>query len=308
MRARTFLVSFACVWLIACEQPAPPAPQARYVRAVAVAHRPTSELFVLVGQIKAQDEVSLASRVDGKLIERPVALGEKLFVGQLVARVDPQNAAQAAELEAPNARPRASQSVVKYTDLKADLAGTIIAMGAAPGEIVRAGQMIVRVSRDDRKDAVFEVPAKLGLLGRIPGNPIIQVALVDDPSITATGRMREVSPQADAITRLFPVKIGLDHPPKEFFLGVTVTGSVSLNSPAVMTVPFTALIQWSGEPAVWVVDPVENTVAQRVVKITRFDASGAIIASGLRDGEMVVSAGVNVLHPGQAVKVLPGSP
>jgi multidrug efflux pump subunit AcrA (membrane-fusion protein) len=58
---------------------------------------------------------------------------------------------------------------------------------------------------------------------------------------------------------------------------------------------------------VWVVDPASKTVALRAVEILRYDPSAVIVANGLRDGEVVVTAGVNVLHPGQRVKLLSGA-
>ena len=45
----------------------------------------------------------------------------------------------------------------------------------------------------------------------------------------------------------------------------------------------------------------------RTVEITRYEASTVVIAKGLSDGEVVVTAGVHVLHPGQKVRLLPGS-
>jgi RND family efflux transporter MFP subunit len=343
--------------LAACEQAAPPAPQVRPVRAVTVERRVVSEPVVLIGQIRPRDEISLAFRIDGKLIERPVAPGDRITVGRLVARLDSQteqNALQAAEadivaaqaalvqaeklegrqadllkrsvtsralydqavqqlqtaqaqLDAAQARHRTSQSRLKYTELETEVGGIVTAKGAEPGEFVRAGQMIIKVAREDHKDAVFEVPAQLALSRRIPLDPLIHVALVDNPSIKTTGRIREVSPQADPVTRLFPVKVGLDNPPPEFFLGVTVSGTVSFDSPPVMAIPLTAVIESDGKPSVWVVDPASNTVALRAVEILRYDPSAVIVASGLRDGEVVVTAGVNVLHPGQKVKLLTGS-
>src|SRR5262249_25910602 len=77
--------------LAACEQPAAPTPQVRSVRAVAVERRVISEPVVLIGQIKARDEISLAFRVDGKLMERTVAPGDRINVGRLIARLDSQN-------------------------------------------------------------------------------------------------------------------------------------------------------------------------------------------------------------------------
>ncbi len=328
------VVASASAWLAACEQPAPPAPQIRPVRAVTVEHRTVSEPLVFVGQIKAQEETSLAFRIDGKLIERPVTVGERILVGGLVARLDSQNeqdveARQSellkraitsralydqalqqletaqAQVESAQARLQTTQSRVKYTELKADVSGIVTAKGAEPGEFVRAGQMIVRVARQDRIDAVFEAPSRAGY--RIPFDPIVEIALIDNPSIKTSGRVREISPQADPVTRLFQVKIGLENPPPGFFLGVTVTGMVALDSPPVMTVPVSAIIEADGRPSVWVVDPTANTVALRAVEIMRYDPSAVIISKGLQDGEVVVTAGVNILYPGQKVRLLSGS-
>jgi RND family efflux transporter MFP subunit len=359
MRARAFLVCCASLWLGACEQQSPPAAQVRPVRAVTVEHRVISEPLIMVGQIKPQTEVNIAFRADGRMIGRPVNLGDRVAVGDLVARLESRNeqnavqgaeadvtAAQAnfaqaekaearqsdllkrgvtsrasydqalqqlqtaqAQLDAASSRLRTSQSRANYAELQADVSGTVTALGATPGEFVRAGQMIVRVAREDRKDAAFDVPAQLALSGRIPtlGDLVVEVALIDNPSIKTTGHIREISPQADPATRLFPVRIGLDDPPAEFFLGVTVIGRVSLDSPPVLAVPLTAVIEWDGGPSVWVVDPTSKTVAQRAVEIVRYDSSVVIISKGLRDGEVVVTAGVNILHPGQRVKLLPGT-
>jgi len=154
---------------------------------------------------------------------------------------------------------------------------------------------------------LFEVPAQLALSRRIPLDPLIHVALVDNPNIKTTGRIREVSPQADPVTRLFPVKVSLDSSSLEFFLGGMVSGAISFDTPPIMTLPLTAVIESDGKPSVWVVDPASNTVALRAIEILRYDPSAVIVSNGLRDGEVVVTAGANVLHPGQKVKLLSGA-
>ena len=358
MQARILpIVSFAAVWLGACGDSQGPAPQVRPVRTVTVQQRTVSEPVVLTGQIKAQDEISLAFRIDGKVIERNVSVGEKITSGHLVARLDPQNeqnalrsaeadvtAARATLLQAEKAEGRqrellsrgnttrvlydqslqqmqtataqvdsavarfeTAQRRVKDTELFTEVMGTITAKGAEPGEIVRGGQMIARISREDRLDAVFDVPVQLMQLKGVPQNPTVDIALAENPNARAMGRVREVPPQPDPATRTFAVKVALIDPPPEMHLGATVTGGISLTSPPVMTVPATALIEADGKPSVWVVNPRDSTVALRPVQIVRYDPSLVIIADGLRDGEVVVTAGVHILHPGQKVKLLPGA-
>ena len=87
------------------------------------------------------------------------------------------------------------------------------AVGAEPGEVVQAGQMIVRLARHGGRDAIFDVPAQV--LRTAPADRAVDVHLADDPSVTATGRVREISPQADPVTRTFQVKVGLTDPPEE---------------------------------------------------------------------------------------------
>ena len=82
--------------------------------------------------------------------------------------------------------------------------------------------MIIRVARSDGRDAVFDVPGQL--LRSAPADPEIIVSLTEDPSVTARGRVREVAPQADPVTRTFEVKVGLTDPPPAMRLGATVTG------------------------------------------------------------------------------------
>ncbi len=205
MRVRTCCMVFALGWLSACGDSAPPPAQIRPVRTVTVEKRPIGEPVALTGQIRAQDEVSLAFRIDGKLIERPVNIGDRVAAGQLVGRIDPQNEqnalrsaqadlaasqasltqVQAAEgrqrellqkgfttraqydqalqqlqtaqsqVESAQARLRIAEDRLSYTELTADAPGTVTAKGAEPGEVVRAGQMVVQVARQGGKDAAI---------------------------------------------------------------------------------------------------------------------------------------------------------
>ncbi len=191
---------------------------------------------------------------------------------------------------------------VAYTILQADAAGTVTARGAEPGEVVQAGQMILRIARQGGRDAVFDVPAQI--LRDAPGNPVVTIRLTDDPSVTTMGRVREVAPQADPVTRTFQVKVGLTDPPEAMRLGSTVNGSIQLESAAVLAVPASALTEANHLPAVWIVDPSKLTVSLRNVELLRHDPGTVVISSGLDEGEIVVTAGVQALHPGQKVRLL----
>ena len=191
---------------------------------------------------------------------------------------------------------------VSFTVLQADAAGTITARGAEPGEVVQPGQMVVQLARQGGRDAVFDVPAQV--LRSAPSDPQVTIRLTDDPSVTTIGRVREVAPQADPVTRTFQVKVGLTDPPAAMRLGSTVNGTVGLESEKVIAIPASALTEFNRQPAVWIVDPSKLTVSLRNIELVRFDPGTVVVAHGLDSGDIVVTAGVQALHPGQTVRLL----
>lgn len=341
----------AALFVAGCDDPAPAPAAIRPVRTVTVEQRAAGETISLTGHIRAQDQANLAFRIDGRLIERPVQVGDVIKPGQVIGRLDPQiqqnalrqaqanlsaaegqvvqarntfarqssllrdgftprsqfdQAQQAlqtaeAQVNAAKAQLRTAEEQLGYTELQADSAGTVTAVGAEPGEVVGAGRMVVRLARQGGRDAVFDVPAQI--FRSSSPDVVVEVALTDEPTITAMGRVREVAPQADAVTRTFPVKVGLIDAPAEMRLGATVTGRITLNAPEGVEIPATALTEANGRPAVWVVDRQTGTVALRPVEILRHDPATVVVSQGLETGDVVVTAGVQVLRPGQEVRM-----
>ena len=194
---------------------------------------------------------------------------------------------------------------VSYTQLKANVTGAITARGAESGEVVQPGQMIFQVARQDGRDAVFDVPAQV--IRSAPPEPKIVVTLTDAPSVTAMGRVRQVDPQADPVTRTFRVKVSLIDPPSAMLLGATVSGRMQLESTPGFSIPASALTNINGQPAVWIVDPSNLTVSLHNVEVQRFDPGTVVISQGLEGGEIVVTAGVQALYPGRKIRLLGSS-
>jgi RND family efflux transporter MFP subunit len=210
------------------------------------------------------------------------------------------------QVDAAEAQLKTAHDLVSFTELKADAPGVVTAVGPLAGEVVQAGQMIVRVARRDGRDAVFDWPAQL--IRSAPADPQITVSLTDDPKVTAHGRIREVAPQANPVTRTFEVKVGLTDPPEAMRLGATVNGRMEMEAVPFFDIPATALTRINQQPAVWVVDPASRTVSTRNVDVLRFDQASVAISGGLDTGEIVVTAGVQALHPGQKVRLLGSEP
>lgn len=352
--------AFVSVALLAgCQRDAGEAeapPPIRPVRVLTVEELPGGETVTLTGNVQAKEDVSLAFRIGGRLIERLVNVGDKVEYGQVVARLDSEieqqallaaranlaaaraqladarnlveryeplvargfvarqqfdravearNAAEA-QVDAVAAQVAAAENQVSFTTLIADGPGVVTRRGAEPGEVVQAGQMVVQLAREGGRDAVFDVPARV-IESASADDPVL-VALSSDPTVTTTGRVREVSPQADPVTRTFQVRVGLAAPPAAMRLGSTVTGTVQLGGTPGIVVPTSALTSSQGAPAVWVLDPRDNRVALRKVDVVRYELDRVVIGGGLSSGEVVVTAGVQVLRPGQQVRLLSDTP
>src|SRR5262249_13266453 len=220
------------------------------------------------------------------------------------AKQAPQTAQS--QVDDAEAQLKAAHELVSFTELKADAPGVLTAIGPRAGEVVRPGQMIARIARQDGRDAVFDVPAQV--IRAAPADPEITVVLTEDPTVTAIGRVREVSPQADPVTRTFEVKVGLADAPAAMRLGATVTGRMQMDATAVIEIPAAALTRINRQPAVWIVDPSSHTVSLQNVDILRFSENTVAISRGLDIGEIVVTAGVQALHPGQKVRLLGSQP
>jgi len=212
-----------------------------------------------------------------------------------------QQTAQA-QVDSAEAQLKAAHDLVSFTQLEPDAPGVVTEVGPRAGTVVQAGQMIVRLARQDGRDAVFDVPAQL--IRSAPPDPQIVVSLTDDPKVTAQGRVREVAPQADPVTRNFEVKVGLTDPPPAMRLGATVTGRMEMEAFPVINIPASALTRFNQRPAVWVVDSSNLTVSVRNIEVLRYDPATVAVSEGLNTGDIVVTAGVQALHPGQKVRLL----
>ncbi len=207
-----------------------------------------------------------------------------------------------AAVDAAQAQASTAEIQLGYTELFADSAGSVTARGAEPGEVVTAGQTIIQLAREGGRDAVFDVPARV--IQSASADAEVVVALSSDSKVQTTGRVREVAPQADPVTRTFKVRVGLNNPPAAMRLGSTVTGSTQLGAGPGIEIPASALTAANQRPAVWILDPANNTVSLRNIEVLRYDLARVAVAEGLQPGDVVVTAGVQTLRPGQQVRLL----
>ena len=204
-----------------------------------------------------------------------------------------------AAVQAAEAQLRIAQNQLGYTQLLAPNDGVVTATGADPGQVVEAGQMVVEISRDAEREAVFAV-AGADVARATPGMPV-KVWLQAQPDVAVTGSVREISPVADSTTGTYEVRVALPSAPPEMRLGAIVVGRAEAEGQEVTTLPATALLQSGDGAQVWVVSE-DNQVHRRAVELLEFDMDSVVVGAGLAPGEMVVTAGVNSLADGQDVK------
>jgi RND family efflux transporter MFP subunit len=210
-----------------------------------------------------------------------------------------------AKLDSAKAARDLAKDQLSYTDLVADFDGIVTATGAEPGQVVSAGQMIVRLARPTDKDGVFNIAESAFQTRPAPADKPIEVivSLLANPGITADGVVREISPVADPATRTFQVKVTLQNPPDQMRFGASIVGRLKASTAPVVVLPATALFDRLGKPAVWVVDTAAGTVALKDVTVSRYETDRVILSGGLAKGEVVVTAGVNRLREGQKVRL-----
>ncbi|MDO9052482.1 MAG: efflux RND transporter periplasmic adaptor subunit [Gallionella sp.] len=291
------------------------------------------------GEIRARHEVTLGFRLGGKIVERRVEAGNSVQAGQVLARLDPTDAGlqssasqsqyRLAESEAVRYRELRSKGFVSqsaldikeaalqaaaaqaglarnqsaYTTLRAEQAGVIAATWVEAGQVVSAGQPVMRLAQDGEREVAIAIP-EAQLAGRKVGEAA-EVVLLSGDGVPRTGRLRELSAVADPASRTYPARVSFSVAPGQVALGMTAR--VRFAAPKHTTrdwlIPHSAIYQQGNQTAVWVV-AADRSVSLRQVKIAAYRDEGAVIAGGLVAGERIVSAGVHRLTAGEKIRLI----
>jgi len=257
-----------------------------------------------LGQVQAQANLRAAqtnyelARADMK---RYQDLRSQNFVSQAVLdqKVAAAHSAQAS-MEAARAASREQANQTGYASLESDTDGVVTGIDAEVGQVVQAGTPVVRVARTDEKEVVIGVPEDQ--VDELRNVSDVKVRLWADPDRSITGKIREVSPVADPATRTYTVKVAI---PARDDIRLGMTAVVQLahaGAGSAIRVPLSALYQNKGATSVWV---IENGAVRLVpVQVGGVSGNDVLLAGGVKPGQTVVTAGVNLLKPGQKVKVL----
>lgn len=235
-------------------------------------------------------------------LKRYQELRDKNFVSQAVldSKVSAFKAAQA-NVESAQAALRGQSNQTGYSTLVADVDGVVTAVDAEVGQVVAAGTPVVKVAKAGEKEVVIGLPEdKVDALRAVSD---VQVRMWAAPEVLIPGKIREISPSADAQTRTYAARIAIPDSATGARLGMTALVQFSSSLPREMVrLPLMALFYDKQQTSVWLVEGGKV----RLVPVQVATASGneILLAAGVNPGQSVVTAGVNMLKPGQKVTIL----
>jgi RND family efflux transporter MFP subunit len=206
----------------------------------------------------------------------------------------------AAQLRAAEAQADVSRNEAGYSLLLADADGTVVDTLAEPGQVVAAGQTVVKLAHSGPREAVVNLPESVR---PAIGSPA-QVKLYRGISIPSPAHLRQLSDAADPSTRTYEARYVLDGDASRAPLGSTVTVSVANDGTIeAVEVPLGALYDDGKSSGVWVVDLHSSSVLWRAVQVRRL-AEETVVVSGVEPGERVVALGAHLLHRGERIRLV----
>lgn len=328
--------------------------QPRPVKVVRIGKESANNAAAYAAEVQARHETALSFRVSGKMITRPVEVGDRVRKDQLLATLDTgdyrlavqglQAQLKSAEAErrfaedeliryrellaqqvisqpdyerrqtADTAAKKRSEAIkaqldqalnqLDYARLSADRDGVITALEADSGQVVAAGQAIVKLAQADQKEVVFDLPEQR--IEDIKTGQAVGVTLWADRDKKIAAHIREIAAAADPVSRTFRVKAALPDQQDNLRLGMTATVWLASHETDSIAVPLSAVFTSQYEPKqpkVWLVDEQTATVSALAVQTGAALPSDRVAVTGLSGGELIVSAGVHRLTEGQTVSL-----
>lgn len=273
----------------------------RLARLARLAERGTStEDELLVAQTEVRQAESLLAGARAAL-----ALAEAGPRQEAIAQAAAALAAQQAEVA------RIDDQLAKHT-IRAPFAGWVVERFTEQGQWVARGGLVARIAELDRLEIEIQVPELA--IGTLAVGADVRLEIDAAQQQTWIGRLERIVPQADLLSRSFPVKVLLENrvvdgePVLRGGLLARAWLPVGKTGPATV-VPKDALVLGGAQPLVYVVDPAatpgEGTARPVPVALGAAVAGTVEIRGDLRPGQLVVIRGNERLRPGMQVSFTP---
>ncbi|MGE0387968.1 MAG: efflux RND transporter periplasmic adaptor subunit [Gammaproteobacteria bacterium] len=205
-------------------------------------------------------------------------------------------------LKAAEANYRVAANRAGYATLRAGANGVVTAIDAEVGTVVQAGQTVIHVAENGERE--LSVSVAESRVDELRHARDMTIELWADPQHRYAGRLRELAPDTDAVTRTYAARVSILEPDAALRLGMTARLLVQYGTRGgAHELPITAIYDPDGKPRVWVVDPKTSRVRMREIVLAQVRKDAVLVRAGIVDGDVVVTAGVHLLHPDQRVRI-----
>lgn len=207
-----------------------------------------------------------------------------------------------AQLKAVEAQADVAKNASSYAVLLAGADGVIVDTLVEPGQVVNAGQTVVRIAHSGKREAIVNLPETL----RPALGSIAQAKLYGKDNQTVPAKLRELSESADGVSRTFEARYVLDEALANAPLGATITIQIKERDSSTQTglaVPIGAIFDAGKGSGVWVLEGRPSHVTWRPVKILSITDDTARIDGNLNVNDQIVGLGAHLLHEGEKVRV-----
>lgn len=306
------------------------------VEVAAVAERRIAASYSGTANLEVPADAQVVAKTSGVLLRVLVEEGDTVQAGQALAQIDPERTrlevarAEATmrrlqanfqrskelferklvsadandqlryEFESAKAAYDLARLELSYTTITAPISGVVAQRMAKPGNLIALNAPVYRIVDNSHLEAVLNVPEReMGTMK--PGLPIRM--LVDALSGQVfEGEVGRISPVVDSQTGTFRV-VGVFRGQDKLRPGMFGRLSIVYDErDAALTVPRIALIEGSGESAVFVVE--NGKAVRKVLQLGYINGEYAEVLGGIEAGERVITQGRVAVRDGAEVEIL----
>lgn len=258
-----------------------------------------------VAQVAAAQAQFTVAKSD---LERVRGLHDKKYASQgELDRYVTQYEAAKAQLEAVKAQRDQVANQTSYSTLKADADGVVMTVLAEAGQVVAPGQPVMQLARGGAIEIAAAIPEDR--VNTVREGMAVQVSLWAGEGKRYPGVVRELSSAADPLTRTYALRVSVPQPPAAMKLRMTAAVTIPLEGlPDLIHVPASAMVTQNGKAGVWAVQPEGSVVKFQPVEFAGVQGNEVLVASGLKAGDVIATAGAGFLREGQKVRLMTPPP
>ena len=235
-------------------------------------------------------------------LKRYTALRAQGFVS--AAALDQKQAAYdaaRAAFDAMQANRNEQDRKLGYTALTADGDGVVTSLDCNIGQMVGAGQQVLGLAHDGAREIAVYVPESS--LAAFRRSKHFSIKLNAQPDKTYHGVLRELAAGADPATRTYAARITVSDADDAMQYGMSATVRMQSGDAMQILLPLAAVFSRDSSPGVWKLGN-DGIVHRAAITVDGVEGDELRISKGLKPGDLVVTAGANLLREGEKVKLM----